>query len=232
MRKFFDSPFSFIYHLTLTRISAATEEARYRISKAMTLEEKYSDRIMNAITLQPGRTSRKAISYSYKLVIGALETQLQRLRYVGELVSHDLAAVDRHLSALYYLIVFETKSVSSSKEDLLPSLWTLLGGNRVAIRKFDENLSLLKRLKDCRNDATAQVGAALYMLETESQELESLRSTISYPALVGQDVPMEVHLRLVNMALERMADSHSNAPERYSEVYRSLLDTNKPGIDK
>ena len=103
----------------------------------------------------------------------------------------------------------------------MAELWTRLGGNQHALRGYERHL--VHWLGTYRTHALAHVIGALTSLQGLSADLEELRDRVAAPELVGQQVPIEVHLRSVRNVIERLKVGKSKAEFRETENVRRVL---------
>ena len=133
-----------------------------------------------------------------------LSANMQRLVLEAEASISDLNKLEKHLKSIHKIVTREGLSISSAKSELLAQLWTILGGNRDQLRGMDEKLALLKGVGGYRNRALAHVVAALQMLESMAEDLDELRERVTAPELVGDAIPIDVHMKSLRGGLERL----------------------------
>ena len=152
-----------------------------------------------------------------------LSSNIQRLVMEAEIHLTNLERLEESLSVLHELVHREDTSISAQKSEVLSELWTKLGGNKRRIRGLEGHLILLKNLGVYRKQALAHVVAALQSLRALSDDMEDMRERVTTPELVGESVPVEVHLRSITMGLERLKESRLKAKEREEEAVRKVL---------
>ena len=142
--------------------------------------------------------------------------------------NRNLNELEERLLAIHELVAREDAVLSSSKADLLAELWTILGGNAKELRNLEGNLDLLKNLGLYRKKALAHVVAALQTLQSMSEDMEDLRERVTMPELVGESIPVEVHIKSIQSGLERLQEKRLKAKEQEQEIVGRVL----KGIDK
>ncbi|KAL0062496.1 hypothetical protein AAF712_010629 [Marasmius tenuissimus] len=162
--------------------------------------------------------------------MGVLSSHVRRLILEAEVQLSNLDKLEEDLSVLHALAVREGLAIASAKNDILTELWTKFGGNRRLIRTYDENLALLRDLSTYRRRALLHVVRSLQILRTLSDEMEDLKERVSVPAMAGDKIPIEVHLKSISTGLERLRVSKLEAKERERGSVRSILRTPQ-GID-
>ena len=183
--------------------------------------------------LVPWKSSKKSINEvvveTFGEAMNILSTDMERLIIEAESNIIALDTLDERLATLHEIISREDNILSKEKDDLLAELWTILGFNRNELRNFDQSLTLLKELKTYRKQALARVVSALQTLQAMSADMEDLRERVARPALAGSKIPVEVHMKSINLGLERLRESRVRAKELDEAAMRRVLSMN--GID-
>ncbi|KAK7032304.1 hypothetical protein VNI00_013263 [Paramarasmius palmivorus] len=156
---------------------------------------------------------------------------INRLIVEAEQSLGNLEKLEETLSTLHELVSREDSSISSAKSEILSELWTKLGGNKGLLRGHDKNLDLLKGLSVYRKQALVHVVTALQTLRALSDDMEDLRERVTAPELVGDTVPVDVHLKSIALGLERLKESRVKAKEREEEAVRRVLQVEGIEID-
>ena len=154
--------------------------------------------------------------------MNTLSANMRRLALEAEVSISDLNTLEEHLKSIHEVVSREDSSVKAAKDELLAQLWTFLGGNRKELRGMDKHLALLKGVGGYRDRARAHVAAALQTMETMAEEMEELRERVSAPELVGDAIPVEVHMKSIRTGLERLKDRRIGA-KRSEEQFRNRV---------
>ena len=152
-----------------------------------------------------------------------LSGNMQRLVLEAEVSISDLNKLEEHMKSIHEVVSREGLSISSAKNELLAQLWTILGGNRGQLRGMDEHLALLKGVSGYRDRALAHVVAALQMLESMAGDMEELRERVAAPELVGDAIPIEVHMKSLRGGLERLKVRRTGAKELEEQIVSRIL---------
>jgi len=155
-----------------------------------------------------------------------IESNMVRLRDEAELSMGHLLRLEEHLMVLHDITHRENKDLTAAQEDVLAELWTWLGGNRGTLRKMDLNLNLLKNVEKYRKKALAHVVATLHTLQTLDADMEELRTRVAAPDIVGDKIPIEVHIKSIKAGVERMKEGQLRASLKQGEIHAKIL-----GID-
>lgn len=120
----------------------------------------------------------------------------------------------------------ENKDLTAAQEDILAELWTLLGGNRGELRKMKLNLDLLKNVDRYRKKALAHVVTTLQTLHTLDADMEELRTRVAAPDIVGDKIPIEVHVKSIKAGVERLKEGQLRASLKQGEINAKMLEVN------
>ncbi|KAH9015948.1 hypothetical protein EDB83DRAFT_233686 [Lactarius deliciosus] len=118
-------------------------------------------------------------------VMDTLSALMQRLVLEAEVSISDLNKLEEHLTSIHEIVSREDRLISVARGEYLAQLSTVLGDNREELNKMDEHRALLKSIDRYRDRAHAHVVAALHMLETMAEDMETLRERMAVPQLVG-----------------------------------------------
>ena len=168
-------------------------------------------------------TSLAVITKSFTETMGILESELHRLILAAEASLHDLDVLEEQLRLLHTIVSREDLSLSISKQETLASLWTLFGGNRADLQRFDTHLELLGGVAEYRRQALAHVVGALHTLQTMGAELEGLRERVAQPVMVGDAIPLEVHVKSIRGGLDRLLEGRLKVKRIEDARYARLL---------
>ncbi|KAH9902634.1 hypothetical protein C8Q73DRAFT_13011 [Cubamyces lactineus] len=171
----------------------------------------------------PPSGSRDVVVQAFRDSMDVHATEMRRLVLELAVSEANLERLDTHLVALHELCTRENLTLSAAREDLLAQLWTLLGGNRKRLRGMDFNLGLLRELGEYRKRAAAHVAAAKQTLQAMSEDMEDLRERVAAPDVVGDRIPVEVHMKSIQSGLERLKEDRIRAREREDDLVRKIL---------
>jgi hypothetical protein len=107
--------------------------------------------------------------------------------------------------------------VPGTNRQQLSHLWTLLGGNRGVIGRYQSQLSLLTDLSGYRGKAMAHVRVSLMRLEKMQLDLEDLRDHMARPGVLAEagmeGLPLEVQMETIRRGVDRLKGSMERAKE-------------------
>jgi hypothetical protein len=175
------------------------------------------------------KTKERVAVAEFGRSMDVLGTQLARLVLEAETNIAALDALEEHLRTLAEILQRERDAHTESTDELLGELWTMLGGNRKEVRNARLNGALLRELGKYRRAARAHVAAALQTLLALEADMSELRARVAAPALVGADVPVEVHMNAIRAGVERLKDGRLRARELEQAGQQKVLDA--AGLD-
>ena len=91
------------------------------------------------------------------------------------------------------------------------------------LKHTNGHILLLNGIGDYRRRAMAHVSATLQTLQGMSEDMEDLRQRVAAPDLVGDKIPVEVHLKSIRMGLERLQADRDRTKAREEETLRRIL---------
>lgn len=149
---------------------------------------------------------------------------------VGQLIGearavlHTLARAEEHLDAVYSFVTRTHKTVQGRKDDILWTLWTLVGANNRRLANYNGQLALLRQVEGQRTRAVVLVNELVLELEKIQASLGDLKERVSEVGLVQAqaELPLSVHIETINLGVERLEAARSRIrsieDERIQEV--------------
>ncbi|ROT43609.1 hypothetical protein SODALDRAFT_320029 [Sodiomyces alkalinus F11] len=139
-----------------------------------------------------------------------------------------LTRSEDHLAHIYDVKTRSQNAVETRRDDILWTLWSLVGGNRRAIHNLDAQLRLLGSVNDQRVRAVDQVSALVLELEGIQAGLADLRDRVAEPALAsgtprGGRIPLNVHVETIDRGVERLELARRRIREAENEKIRETL---------
>lgn len=172
---------------------------------------------------RPRKNVDEIVMKTFNEAMDALSKNMQRLIVEAEFSHTNLVDLEEKLSTLHDIVSREDLSVSEEKSKLLEELWTKLGGNKQSLKNFNNNLELLKGLSTYRKQAQLHVAATLQTLRAMSEDMEDMRERVAAPDLVGSQVPAEVHMKSIQMGLQRLREGRLRAKRLQEDTVRKVL---------
>ncbi|KAF5329412.1 hypothetical protein D9619_009147 [Psilocybe cf. subviscida] len=176
---------------------------------------------------RPQKSAGDIARETFKEAMDVLSNNLQRLIVEAELSNMNLLGLEEKLKTINIILGRDNEHISKKKfefeTNILESLWTMLGGNGEMRRNFDKNLELLKGLSTYRKQAQVHVVATLETLHAMSADMEDMRERVALPDLVGDRVPVEVHMESIQMGLKRLSEGRLKAKRLQEDTVKKAF---------
>ncbi len=151
--------------------------------------------------------------------IETLIAEAQALLYV-------LQNIEDRLDVIHGIALRDNIHAQGQKDEILSQLWTLLGGNRAALGKYNSQLNLLRQVGAYRKIAWAHVSGTIIRLQAMGAELEELRERIGSAELLKdrKEIPLAVHLESIRLGVERLEQGRQASRELEQSHLNRVLD--------
>ena len=156
----------------------------------------------------------------------AVEEEINRLVMEAQALLLVLQNLEDRLDVIHGIAVRDNLHAQGGRAEVLSQLWTLLGGNRSRLGKFDSQLRLLGQVNTYRQNAIAHVTGTLVRLQGMSAELEELRERVGGVEVLGGKggVPLTLHIENIEMGVERLERGRKGAKELENEELKKSLE--------
>ncbi|OLN82868.1 hypothetical protein CCHL11_08411 [Colletotrichum chlorophyti] len=137
-----------------------------------------------------------------------------------------LSKAEEHLNQIYEVVTRSSNSVKSRRDEVLWTLWTLVGANNKRLHNLNAQLSLLRQVDRQRITAVAQVSALIFDLEKIQAGLGDLRDRVAAPELVRDTaaaIPLTVHIETIDRGVERLEDARQRIRAAENDRIREAL---------
>ncbi|KAK4132556.1 hypothetical protein BT67DRAFT_443754 [Trichocladium antarcticum] len=174
---------------------------------------------------QPAVFSARHLLDQYVEHASLVSDKIADLIVEAQAVLHTLGRAEDHLGIIYDLVTRSQRSVQARRDEILWTLWTLVGANNRRLDSLNGQLSLLRRVDAQRSDAVRQVSELVVELEKIQAGLGDLRERVAEPGLVrGRvEVPLAVHIETINRGVERLEAARSRIRAVENERIREVL---------
>ena len=151
--------------------------------------------------------------------IGRLIEEAQALLMV-------LQNLEDRLEVIHSVSMRDNLAAQAGKDEILSHLWTLLGGNRAQLGKYNNQLTLLRQVGLYRKVAWAHVSGTILKLQAMGAELEELRSRVSSAeVLKGRtEIPLAVHVESIRLGVQRLEEGRDKARKLEQGHVRRVID--------
>lgn len=135
-----------------------------------------------------------------------------------------LRTLDERLDSIASVATRDGITIKGSRDELLSSLWTKLGGNRAEKSRLEQHMVLLRSVGSYQRVAWEHVSATILKLQAIASQLEDLRERVAAPGVVGTDtVPLEVHIENIKLGVERLEGVRGESRRLQGDIYRKLV---------
>jgi hypothetical protein len=140
-------------------------------------------------------------------------------------VLHSLSKAEAHLDAIYNFVTRTQTTVQGRKDDILWTLWTLVGANNRRLSNYNSQLALLKQVDSQRSNAVQLVNELIVELEKIQASLGDLKGRVSEAGLLRAqaEVPLSVHIETINRGVERLEVARSRIRSIEDERIKEVL---------
>ena len=184
----------------------------------------FNDRLL--APFQPVKFTEDVLLDQYVQHTRVVEDEINRLVTEAQALLLVLQNLEDRLDVIHGIATRENLHAQGSKAEVLSELWTILGGNRGKLGKFDSQLRLLNQVNTYRQNAIAHVSGTMVKLQGMGTELEELRERVGGVELLGVKgaVPLSVHIENIEMGVERLERGRRGAKELENEELKRNLD--------
>lgn len=149
--------------------------------------------------------SEAALRTQYVEHTALVSERIATLILEAQAVLRLLSKAEDHLSLIHEVSSRSEKIVSSRRDQVFWTVWTLLGANSAKLSGLAEQLSLLRKIEGQRSAAVHQLSALVVELEGIQAGLGDLRERVAEPALLREKMlPLSVHIETIDRGVERL----------------------------
>jgi len=168
--------------------------------------------------------TKEAVIDTFLMSMDNIDYHMSRLREEADVSMGHLMRLEEHLMVLHEVTHRDDKELTAAQEDVLAALWTQLGGNKRKLKKMNLNLDLLKNVDKYRRKALGHVAATLETIHTLDADMEELRTRVAAPDIVGDKIPIEVHIKSIKAGVDRLKEGQMRATLRQEERLDKILE--------
>ncbi|EGS18042.1 uncharacterized protein CTHT_0060570 [Thermochaetoides thermophila DSM 1495] len=175
---------------------------------------------------QPATFSERALLDKYIEHTSLVSEKIAELILEAQFVLRILSRAEDHLGIIHTFVARTQKTIQSRRDEILWTLWTLVGANSRRLESLNGQLQLLRKVDEQRMDAVKQVTELVAELERIQAGLGDLRERVAEPGLVrqrGVEVPLSVHIETINRGVERLEGARRRIREVENERIREVL---------
>ncbi|CAD6566553.1 MAG: hypothetical protein ASARMPRED_009096 [Alectoria sarmentosa] len=178
---------------------------------------------------QPIKFTEDILLNQYLQHTRVVEEEINRLVMEAQALLLVLQNLEDRLDVIHGIAVRDNFHAQGSRAEVLSQLWTMLGGNRGKLGKFDSQLRLLGHVNTYRQNAIAHVSGTLVRLQGMGAELEELRERVGGVELLGGkgSVPLSLHIQNIEMGVERLERGRKGAKQLENEELKKSMEKGK-----
>jgi hypothetical protein len=175
---------------------------------------------------QPLKFTESRLLDQYIKHTRVISEEIEQLLAEAQALLLVLQNLEDRLDVIHGIAMRDNIHAQGSKDEVLSQLWTLLGGNRGALGKYNNQLRLLREVGNQRKVAWAHVSGTILKLQAMGAELEELRERVGSAELLRDRVaiPLAVHLESIRLGVERLEEGRKKARELETGHVRRVLD--------
>lgn len=174
---------------------------------------------------QPVKFTEDVLLDQYIQHTRVVEDEINQLVTEAQALLMLLQNLEDRLDVIHGIAVRDNLHAEGSKAEVLSQLWTMLGGNRNKLGKYDSQLRLLNQVNLYRKNAIAHVSGTLVKLQGMGAEIEDLRERVGSVELLGGKgaVPLRMHIENIEMGVERLEKGRKGAKELENEELQKSI---------
>lgn len=160
---------------------------------------------------QPATFSERNLVDQYVQHTALVGDKIGDLIVEAQAVLRTLSRAEDHLGIIYDFVTRTQESVQDRKDEILWTLWTLVGGNSRDLHNLNKQLLLLRQVDNQRAGAVRQVNDLILELQNIQSGLGDLRDRVAEPELTRNQVyiPLGVHIETIDKGVERLERARS-----------------------
>ena len=166
--------------------------------------------------------TNQIVTRTFTEAMNTLSADMQSLVSEAEMSMSDLNKLEKHLKSLHEVVSREHPSVSTANHELLAQLYTISIGNHQP-KAMNEHLALLRGVGGYWDRALIHVVSAWQVLQTMAEDMEGLRERVAIPELVGDVIPIDMHMQSLRGGLERLKRRRRDAKQLEEQLVNQIL---------
>lgn len=155
-----------------------------------------------------------------------VSVEIERLIEEAQSLLLVLQNLEDRLEVIHSVAMHDNTIAQASKDEILTDLWTIVGGNRGKVDKYNKQLTLLRQVSQYRKVAWAHVAATILTLQRMGTELEELRTRVGSAESLREhkEIPLSVHIESIQLGVQRLEEGRMRAREVETRHVRGVLD--------
>lgn len=155
--------------------------------------------------------------------------EIERLIDEAQALLLVLQNLEDRLEVIDEIAMHDNVAAKEGKDEILSHLWTILGGNRAQLGKYNSQLTLLRQVGRYRKVAWAHISATILKLQAMGAELEELRTRVGSAEVLRdsskhQEIPLRVHIESIRLGVQRLEEGRERARRLEQNHVRRVID--------
>ena len=146
--------------------------------------------------------TRASVTETYIAAMDEVSEYLQRLIESNHQAYESLDALEEDVHLIHEILGLEKQFQETGRDEILSSLWSFLGGNQKLKKLFRTNLATLDEFERGRLANKEVVAQTAVAFEKMMLQIEHLRERVQRPGLAGDAIPVEMHIRNIQLGIE------------------------------
>lgn len=188
-------------------VDAQLSMNEWAVGALQRIEDKSSSVLGGLVPFLGRFDTRQSVTATYLGAMDALSDHVRRLIEANDLAYESLDHLEEDLHLVHEILGLEKQFQQTGQEEVLSSLWSLVGGNRKAKKLFAENLRVLGDFENQRLANKEMIATTSVAFSKMMYQIEYMREQIRRPGLANDDddnIPIEVHIRNIELAIESL----------------------------
>jgi hypothetical protein len=175
---------------------------------------------------QPIKYTESVLLDQYIQHTRIVEEEIHKLISEAQALLGVLNNLEDRLEVIHGISTRDGLHTQAMKDEVLGTLWAMVGGNRGKLKNMDRQINLLQAVGMYRKNAMAHVSGTILRLQAIAAGLEDLRERVGSPELLRDrvDIPLSVHIENIELGVERLEEGRKAARKVEDEQIRKTLE--------
>jgi hypothetical protein len=157
--------------------------------------------------LSNNNPTKEAVIWTFLLSMDKIGSHMVDLRKEAEMSMDHLMRLEDHLIVL-------GRSTLYNQREVLAGLWARLGWDLNRRWRLDNILNFVTDLEKWRSRALECAVATLQTTRALDADMDELRTRVAAPDIVGDKLPIDVHIKTIKAGTDRLKEGQMRAISR------------------
>lgn len=205
---------------------AAEDAGRGSVSKWL------SEHLNIFVPFQPVSLTQDILMDQYMAHTGVIEERIAKLIVEAHALLSILDNLDQRLDVIESVASEAGVKVNEDKAKLFAMLWTKLGGNKSSVAKLETHLQTLDDVVMYKRMAWGHLSTTVVKLQDIRNKVEVLREQVAVPEIVGDKIPLKVHIDSIMLGIERLEAERTGNRRREEEIYNKTFESGEENMEQ